>query len=678
MISARLQRLTLSALLAAAVLAVYAPVAHYDFIALDDAQYVRDNESINHGFSWAGVKWSFENIVAGNWHPVTMFSHMADCQIYGPSPGGQHFTNVLLHMANTVLLFWVLLAMTEGRKIDVTAKPTTVRKPESRSKQIKTETPISNIWPCVLVAALFALHPLHVESVAWIAERKDVLSGFFALLTLWCYRQYVVNSGSGGNASRAFYILALLMFLLGLMSKSMLVTLPFVMLLLDFWPFQRFNVSTFQRLGLEKVPFLLLAAIFSVITFLVQKSASAVVTLRDFPMQARLANAMVSYAHYLEKTFWPNSLAMLYPYQRWTAGQIAGSTGLVLGLSLVAIWAARRKPYIFVGWFWFLGMLVPVIGLVQVGLQAMADRYTYLPLIGIFIALAWGLTDIAAQAPSRRALADCGTVAVIACLGVVSAIQVRYWKNSETLFDHAVRVTGHNTVAHYILGALYDSQGKVDMAATEFTEAVADDPGNVKALCGLGYILCDERKFDEAAAEYQAALRVAPDLAKAHFGLAEVLMKENNFDAAMSEYSLALQSNPDIPEAHYQLAGLYSVKGNAASAISQLEDAVRLAPDWPLALNNLAWMRATESDSKLRNGAEAEGLAMKAVALTEKNDPSTLDTLAAAYAETGRFTDAAQTAAMAIQSANSADETNLAKEIESRLKLYQSGQPYRE
>ena len=755
MTSARLQRLILSALLAAAVLAVYAPVAHYDFIALDDAQYVKDNENINHGFSWPGVKWSFENIVAGNWHPVTMLSHMADCQIYGLSAGGQHFTNVLLHAANAVLLFWVLLALTERGKMDAIPKPANLRKPESRSKQIKTPAPerlkkncghsaagdfgvlarlsegacpkrpaterkrnqnpkeplqnghrfsenalISNVWPCALVAALFALHPLHVESVAWIAERKDVLSGFFALLTLWCYQQYVVKSGSDGKISWAFYILALLMFSLGLMSKSMLVTMPFVMLLLDFWPLQRFNTSTLQRLILEKIPFLLLAAIFGVITFLVQSSASAVVALKDFPMQARLGNVMVAYTHYLEKTLWPDSLAMLYPYQRWTAEQIAGSTAIVVGVSLLAIWAARARPYIFVGWFWFVGMLVPVIGIVQVGLQAMADHYTYLPLIGIFIALAWGLVGLSGHARAEQSgknpqsvvaavqtarnpqsiqpLTACGAVVVIACLGVASAVQVRYWKNSETLFGHAARVTGHNTVAHYILGALYDSQGETDMAATEFTESVADDPGNVKALCGLGYILCDEGKFDQAAEEYQAALGVAPDLAKAHFGLAEVLMKEHNFDAAMSEYSLALQSDPDIPEAHYQLAGLYSAKGDAVSAISQLEDAVRLAPDWPMALNNLAWMRATESDSKLRNGTEAARLAMRAVALTGKSNPSTLDTLAAAYAETGQFTDAAQMAATAVQNANAADETNLAKEIESRLKLYQSGQPYRE
>lgn len=703
MISARLQRLILSALLAAGVLAVYAPVAHYDFIALDDGQYVKDNDNINHGFSWLGVKWCFENVVAGNWHPLTMLSHMAVCQMDGLSPGAQHFTNVLLHLANTLLLFWLLLAMT--KRGTAAGKASTAIAGRKGTLESGTLSSSSSLWPCALTAALFALHPLHVESVAWVAERKDVLSGFFALLTLLCYEKYVEKVRQKAATAKLYFILALLMFSLGLMSKSMLVTLPFVMLLLDFWPLQRFNRSTVQRIIIEKIPFLALAAVFCVITVLVQKDAGAVVALKYFPLPARLANAMVAYAHYLGKTFWPASLAMLYPYQHWSASQVAGSSVLFVGLSITAIWAAPRRPYIFVGWFWFAGMLIPVIGLVQVGLQAMADHYTYLPLIGIFMALSWGLVDfvegwssgkkpeknsrsqktrqfIAPQNASRAATATIAipviAFATVGCLGLASAIQVRYWKNSETLFGHAVRVTGHNTVAHYILGALYDSQGKTDAAATEFSAAIDDDPGNVKALCGLGYIQCNEGKLDEATAQYQAALRVAPNLAKAHFGLGEVLMKEHNLDAAMVEYSLALQSDPDIPEAHYQLAGLYSAKGDAESAISQLEDTVRLAPDWPLPLNNLAWMRATEPDSKLRNGTEAAQLAARAVALTGKSDPSTLDTLAAAYAEAGQFTDAAQTAATAVQNANAADETNLAKEIELRLKLYQSGQPYRE
>jgi tetratricopeptide (TPR) repeat protein len=685
MISARFQRLIVSVLLAAAVLAVYAPVVKYDFIALDDGQYVKDNENIYHGFSWSGIGWTFDHVVSGNWHPMTMLSHMADCQVYGLSPGGQHFTNVLLHIANTVLLFWLLLAMIEAPKSEASLNGT-----ERKKQSPKSETPSSTagLWPCALTAALFGLHPLHVESVAWISERKDVLSGFFGLLTLLCYVNYVKSIRLRAAGYKVCYVLGLLAFTLGLMSKSMLVTLPFVMLLLDFWPLQRFSRTGYQRLIIEKIPYLLLATLFCIITFVVQKSAGAVVAVKYFPIQARLGNAMVSYAHYLEKTFWPDSLAMLYPYQHWTAGETIGSTALFIGPSLLAIWAARRTPYIFVGWFWFVGMLVPVIGIVQVGLQAMADHYTYLPLIGIFIVLAWGLADLGSGAMAGtargkpqligRPLLASGTLLIVALLSVASAFQVRYWQNSETLFTHAVRVTGHNTVAHYILGALADSQGRTEDAATQFNEAIEDDPGNVKARCGLAYILCNEGKLDEAAQQYAAALEVSPDFAKAHFGLADVLVKQHDFDRAMTEYNYALDVDPNIPEAHYQLAGLLSAKGDAASAILQLEDAVRLAPDWPLALNNLAWMRATEPDSKLRDGAEAARLALHAVTLTGKNDPSTLDTLAAAYAESGQFSDAAATAKTAIETASAADETNLATEIQSRLKLYQAQQPYRE
>lgn len=746
MLFAYRSRLILSALLAAAVLAVYAPVAHYDFIALDDADYVKNNEFINHGFSWAGIKWSFENIVAGNWHPITMLSHMADCQVFGLSSGSQHLTNMLFHVTNTLLLFWLLSALSGQAKGSGARLPrdgaATAREPAGqrsrggKQAEIKVgalanagddfQSPTSNLWPCALAAALFGLHPLHVESVAWISERKDVLSAFFALLTLLCYSKYVERLRLQKPGAKLFYGLAILLFALGLMSKSMLVTLPFVMLLLDFWPLQRFILSSrrtsFQTVPLdlkkrrlfsgktagtlliEKLPFFLMAAIFSVITFLVQKHAGAVVALKYFPIQARLANAMVAYGHYLEKTFWPSSLAMLYPYQQWTPGQITISTTLFIGLSLLAIWAAPRRQYIFVGWFWFAGMLVPVIGLVQVGLQAMADHYTYLPLIGIFMALAWGLQDLAhrvAVSDAVRKSAAAGhltnsksatrnqqfrpralfaSVAILAVvpLAIASANQVRYWQNSETLFTHAVRATGHNTVARYILGALYDSQGKTDKAEAEFRASIEDDPGNVKALCGLGYILWNEGKLDEARQQYQAALRIAPDSAQANFGLAEVFKKEGNFDQAMAGYYLALQYNPAIPEAHYQLAALFSAKGDAASAISQLEEAVQLAPDWPLALNNLAWMRATETNSTLRNGAEAARLARRAVSLTRKDDPSTLDTLAAAYAETGRFPDATATAKAALETASAADETNLVKEIQSRLKLYQSHRPYRE
>ncbi len=708
MISSRLQRILVSALLAAAIIAVYASVTGYDFINMDDAEYVKENGNINEGISWAGIKWAFSNPVAGNWHPVTMLSHMADSQIYGLYAGGHHLTNVLWHIVNALLLFWILLAITE--------RP--------------SETPrggadvSSNLWPCALVAALFGLHPLHVESVAWVSERKDVLSAFFFMLTLWAYLNYTkkrdiletrsrVRAQSGivattplrgapdrltqnrrwGMGSGSWYVAALVFFALGLMSKPMVVTLPFVLLLLDYWPLERLaerkasvaddagvtarGRRTFVSLFLEKVPFMVLAAIFCVITFVVQKGAGAVVALEHFPFPARMANAMVSYARYLGKTFWPDSLAMLYPARDWTAGQVAGASILIAGITLMAIWAARRRRYVFVGWFLFVGMLVPVIGLVQVGQQAMADHFSYLPLLGVFIVLAWGLAEFSTNL-GRRTIAGLGAAVLVIALAGMSVMQVRHWKNSETLFEHSLRVTGSNSMAHYLLGALYDSQGKTEQAVAHFAGAVRDNPGNVKARCGLGYIFCVQGKFDEAAAQYEAVLHFEPDSAKANFGLAEVKMRQRRPEEAMQHYFAALQSNPNIAEAHYQLAALFSSRRDTSSAISHLAEAVRLEPEWTLALNNLAWILATQPEAKLRNGSEATRLAARAVSLTRRSNPNTLDTLAAAYAETGRFSDAVEIAESAIQKAEASGHTNLVAEIESHLKFYQSQRAYRE
>ena len=490
-----------------------------------------------------------------------------------------------------------------------------------------------------------------------------------------------------------WYALALVFFALGLMSKPMLVTVPFVLLLLDYWPLGRLMGNT-QRVGgktnpfavrspslgflvLEKVPFLLLAVIFSAITCFTQRSAGAIVTLQNLPFTARLASAMASYAHYLGKTIWPSGLAMPYPWQNWSEAQVKVATALFIGLTFITIFNAQRRRYLFVGRFLFVGMLVPVIGLVQVGQTVMADHYTYLPLIGIFIMLAWGLADFASS-PVRRTLV--ASIAILAVTGftVATAVQVHYWKDSETLFGHTVRVTDNNSIAHYILGALCDSEGKTDEAREHFTAAIKGNPANVKARCALGHILCDDGKFDDAAKEYQIALNFAPNMAKAHFGLAEVLMKQHNFDEAMGEYFLALKSDANIPQAHYQLAALFSVKQDMPSTISHLQEALRLDPNFVLALNNLGWIRATQADPKMRDGSEATRLALKAVNLTGGNNPSILDTLAAAYAESGQFQQAVGTAQSAIQIASAAGQTNLVSDIGSRLKLYQSQQAYRE
>ncbi len=670
-ITPRFQRFLVGALLAVAVILVYGRVTGDDFINIDDSDYVKENANINGGVSWTGLKWLLTASVAGNWHPVTMFSHMVDCQIYGLYAGGHHLTNVLFHLANTLLLFWLLLRITP------------VKEPGG-----------ANIFPSALVAALFALHPLHVESVAWVSERKDVLSGFFFMLTLLAYSNYVTTKGTTSPGVKkirwlgagAWYALTLALFALGLMSKPMLVTVPFLLMLLDYWPLGRFGPAkqspitrriSFSFLFVEKLPFLALAGAFAAITFCVQREAGAVVALEHFPLMARFENAMVSYGRYLGKTFWPDSLAMPYAYESWPAWQVATGAIAFIGISAAAVLTIRRRPYFFVGWFWFAGMLVPVIGLVQVGLQSMADHFTYLPLIGIFIAFAWALADMASS-PARRAILATAGAAVCVALAMTASVQVRQWKDSETLFEHAIRVTHKNSTAHYILGALLNSEGNTEKAQVHFVDAIHDNPGNVKARCALGYILFEQGKLDDAAEQYRFVLELEPSSPKAHFGLADVLLKQRKADEAMQQYFLALQSNPDIAEAHYQLAALFSGKRDPAAAVSHLSEAVRLAPDWTLAINNLAWMLSTQSEAKLRNGDEAMRLALHAVTLTRRSNPNTLDTLAAAYAETGKFPEAVETAESAIQKANAGGHTNLVAEIESHLKFYQSKQAYRE
>jgi tetratricopeptide (TPR) repeat protein len=660
MISARLKQALISAGLAAAILAVFAPLAHSDFISLDDAEYVRENPNINAGLTWHGLKWAMVNPVVGNWHPVTMLSHMLDCQLYGVHSGPQHLTNVFLHALNAVILFWVLLRL---------CRAGTAASTPSGGRDV--------VWPAAWVAALFGLHPLHVESVAWISERKDLLSGFFFFLTLGAYASYVSKVKNGRNGW-TWYVLAIICLALGLMSKPMLVTVPFVLLLLDFWPLNRWGEKKERRrIILEKLPFLGLAIVFSIVAFVVQKKAGAVVAVESFPLPARLATAMVSYAHYLGKTFWPDSLIMLYPLLPWTTGQVIGATVLFFGLCAGAIAAARRKPYLFVGWLIFAGMLVPVIGLVQVGQTAMADHYTYLPLIGIFLGIAWLVRDLAIS-PALRLGAAALAILSLVLMGAATARQVQYWKDSRTLFGYAVQVTDNNPVAHYILGALLDAEGREDAALNEFSAAVRYNPANVKALCGEGHILCDQGRFDEASERYQTALHFEPNSAKAHFGLGEVLVKERRADEAMEQYFLALNSNPNIAQAHYRLAELYSAKQDMAATIAHLQEALKTDPNYVMALNNLAWILATQKDPRWRDGAEAVRLAQHAVVLTGNGNPSTLDTLSAAYAEAGQFDEAITAAQTAVARAQDAGQDGLAREIGGRLASYKAHRAWRE
>ncbi|MGA3267810.1 MAG: hypothetical protein ABSE16_13415, partial [Verrucomicrobiota bacterium] len=444
-------------LLALFTLLVYLPAGHDSFLVYDDNDYVTDNQAVQDGLTWGGVKWAFTTGHAGNWHPITWLSHMLDCQLFGLNPGPQHLVNVLFHTANTVLLFVLLLRLTQA------------------------------LWPAALVAALFAWHPLHVESVAWIAERKDVLSTFFGLLAVLAYAQAVgaeprpaaEKTGAAAadvprfthHASR-FHCLALLCFALGLMSKPMLVTLPFVLLLLDYWPLRRLNASTLQRLAAEKIPYFLLAAISSVVTFLVQRQSEAVISLARVSLRYRLENAPVAVGRYLLKLFWPADLAAFYPLADKISPLAVLAAIAVLAVVTVVAWRARRRaPYVLVGWLWFLGTLVPVIGLVQVGGAAMADRYSYIPSIGVFLAVAFGVRAAAQRWQIPRFAVPAAAMVILAGCLVATAHQLRFWRDSDTLFRHALAVTTNNDVAHVNLGVTLDQEGRYEEALAEYYAA---------------------------------------------------------------------------------------------------------------------------------------------------------------------------------------------------------------
>jgi len=543
-------------------LLIFWPLGNHEFINLDDNIYVYDNPQVKAGLTLKGVIWAFTSLKASNWHPLTWLSHMLDCELYGLNPGAHHVTSLLFHIANTLLLFWVLKRMT-GR-----------------------------LWVSCFVAALFALHPLHVESVAWVAERKDVLSTFFWMLTLWAYLRYVERPGFNR------YLLAILFFALGLLSKPMLVTLPFVFLLLDYWPLGRFSFrqdavdssnperssddnqrAVPLRLIMEKVPFFVLSGISSILTFLVQRSGGAVGSLQRLPMETRLANAIVSYAHYIEKMVWPRNLAVLYPYPDMIPmGQVALAGILLLGISVFVFRWARKRPYLLVGWLWYLGTLVPVIGLVQVGTQAMADRYTYVPLIGLFIMIAWGISDILAGWRYRKTTLAVSAGLLLSIFMVVTSLQIQKWHDNIGLFAHTLKVTNRNALIHYSLGIALSVQEKDGEAMAHYKEALRIDPNHVEAYNNLGIILADNGKTQEAISHYTQALRINPKYVEAHNNLGNVLAKQGRIEEAGAHFAQALQIKSDYAEAHFSLGMAYLMIGNRRSALQEYEILKRINP----------------------------------------------------------------------------------------------------
>ena len=537
------------------VLVSYWGVMENDFIAFDDPQYVTDNHRVLQGLNWDTLVWAFKTSHASNWHPLTWLSLILDGALFKMNAAGYHWSSVILHLLGGLFLFAALSRMT--------ASP----------------------WCSGMVAALFLIHPLHVESVAWVSERKDVLSGLFWMMGLWCYVRYVERPG------QARYLCVVLTYAACLLSKPMGVTFPFVLLLLDFWPLRRRDIGKVGWLFLfyEKIPLFFLSAAASVITFIIQKETQAIAPLADMHLGDRLANATVSYASYLGKMVWPVDLSIYYPYNG--APPLINTVcalALLLSVTLLSTVFYKRKPYMLIGWLWYLGTLVPVIGLVQVGSQAMADRYTYLPLVGIFIMLVWGVRDLLDGRPGRRAIGGFLSVAVVAVLVVLTQIQVGYWKDTPTLFGQALRNTERNFMAHQILGEGMTKAGDWAGAEKHFREALRIKPSFKQAHNSLGHVLMIQGKQDEAASLLERTLRLDPAFVPAMKNLGDVRMRQRRLQDAVLLYRKALHDGgEDDPELWNNYGVALFLQGEKEEAAGKFREAIRLNPDYIDARNNL-------------------------------------------------------------------------------------------
>ncbi len=689
-------------LLVLVILIAFAPIFSNGFVNYDDDDYVTDNSRVRAGITLAGIGWAFTTLHESNWHPLTWMSHMLDCQLFDMNPIGHHLVSLLLHIVNTLLLFGILNRLT------------------------------GSVWKSGFVAALFGIHPLHVESVAWVSERKDVLSTLFWMLTILAYMRYVQSP------KVATYIPVVIFFLLGLMAKPMLVTLPFVLLIMDFWPLRRPEVDgrsllatfTSKRLMLEKIPLFVFAAASATVTFIAQQKGLSIATLDRYPLGVRIGNALISYVAYIGKMIVPSGLSVFYPYPTsLITWKIIGALVFLTAITTLVLWRARSQPYLAFGWFWYLGTLVPVIGLVQIGWQAMADRYTYIPLIGLFIMIAWGIPDLVGyllmnrrkaqkkiaadehRAPSGEYPSSAALIlGAIACahiilLAATTWVQTTYWRDSVTLFSRALEVTKDNPVAennlglalttlgkrsqaiehfkkalrlepkwadaHHNLAIAYLGEGKFINAARHFQEALKIDSQHAQAHNNYGALLLQQGRFEEATMHFNKALEAKQDYAKAHVNLGILLGLKGKHRESIEHYQKAIELDPFLADAHYNLAITLGEQGKMREAIEQCRAALRLKPNWPEAKNNLAWMLATQKKPSYRDALEAIRLAEAACKAVNYSDSGLLDTLAAAYAAAGRFDQAVLTARKALQLAITSGSP-AAPEIETRLRRYEA------
>jgi tetratricopeptide (TPR) repeat protein len=741
--------LLICVLLAAGTLWAFWGVNNAEFASLDDPAYVSNNPIVQQGLTAENIKWALSTFYYSNWHPLTWLSYMADHEAFGLNPRGYHLVNLALHVANTLLLFLLLWRFTAA------------------------------MWASAIVAAFFGWHPLHVESVAWISERKDVLSTLFWLLTMWAYGEYAKRRHPG------WYAGMLILFVLGLMAKAMLVTLPFVLLLMDVWPLRRLELQApgwlkeTKRLVLEKLPLFAIAASASYVTFVAQ--AGAVRRIEEWMLTERFENALISYVRYLGKTFWPVDLAVFYPHPRaeWPGWQVITAASLLVIISLLTFIWARKRPYVFAGWWWFVGTLVPVIGIVQIGSQSIADRYMYVPSIGLFLLVVWGLRELTAAKRPRKVAASAITVAALISCGVLTARQVQHWKNDLTLFLHAERITPPNivTLDHLITGLLYHgrtneararvrqvmavapheyftwwhagnmfaAEGDLDKAiehyqrglhlnpdcpelnsqigmalhkqgrfrdaiehyrramerggsqeteinlanalvgvseagsaVAEYTAMMRRQPDAARLHSDLGAIYVQKGQFEDAAKHLREAVRLKPDYGEAHLRLGMALGGERKFVEATEHLEKAAKLNPNDPVPHQWLALAWTELSDMEKVFAEYRQVIRLKPDLAPALNNLAWLLATNPEGKFRDGKAAVELAERACEITKRQQPVFVGTLAAAYAEAGRFEDAVTTAEQAMTLAKSVGQKEVVDKNRELLKLYRAGQPWRE
>lgn len=610
------------------VWAVFGQTVHHQFINYDDPLYVIDNAHVRAGVTWNGIVWAITHVHSQNWHPLTSISHMLDCDLFDLNPGADHLVNVFFHSIAAVLLFVALAKMTiDGSTVAAFSERRTATNPAVGDRRY-------SIWRSALVAALFAIHPLRVESVAWISERKDVLSGAFFAATLIAYAAYV------RQRTIARYIVLLIVFACGLMSKPMLVTTPIILLLLDYWPLKRSLTSQIRDLIIEKIPLFALSLGSVVMTLWAQNFALG--STEYLPLKWRITNAVFSYFEYVRQTFWPHDLIPFYvhPENRLEWWRLLLATFVLVAITVIAFVRRWKNPYLIVGWSWYLVMLIPVIGIVQVGLQGHADRYTYLPQIGLLIALVWLVWNLTKAVPAQKIICSSAALIAVATLSMLSWKQTQYWRDTETLWRHTLAITPNSDVAH----------------------------------TGLGGILFVRGQIDEAIENYESALRLRDGNAAAHFGLGRALAQKQNTDAAIAHFQKTLEIQPDYVGASNDLGVALASKGELKRAMEAWRQTLSFDPDNADANNNIAWVRATASDADLRDGKEALEFAQHAIRFGGEN-PVVLRTLAAAQAESGQFEAAVATCRRGEELAKRVGDAAMEQNLRACEESFRGGQP---